>query len=50
MCEVDEHPAAEAGILVPAEVAYKGTKRSRHWFFTKNNPEQPLEEFYDFAR
>lgn len=27
---------------IPDEVAYSGTKKSRHWFLTKNNPKESL--------
>lgn len=37
-------------IHVPDEVAYNGTKKSRHWFLTKANPAESLEEFTDMAR
>lgn len=35
---------------IPDEVAYNGTAKSRHWFLTKPNPTETLEEFTDFAR
>lgn len=37
-------------LVIPDEVAYNGTKKSRHWFLTKANPTDTLEEFTDMAR
>lgn len=35
---------------MPAEIAAISAKKSRHWFLTKNNPAESLEEFTDFAK
>lgn len=35
---------------IPDDIAYETVKKSRHWFLTKNNPEESLQEFFDFGR
>ncbi len=35
---------------MPADIAQISVKKSRHWFLTKNNPQESLTEFTDFAK
>ncbi len=50
MSQQIEQIDTEAKHEVPPEIASISAKKSRHWFLTKNNPAESLEEFCDFAK